>query len=149
MNEQIDPFYKTYRGAFSSLLRWHEVDAFWALLREQAGAGWYVYTIGKNPPAKTASVEELCRFIEEIDARLRREHEEDYCGIIYVDSKTEPTYIKIYDPKNLGVVCGIGREPIPPGWIISKLAPRSIEELPPQGEQAQGLWQRWRRRLKL
>jgi len=148
MTKQIEPFYKTYRGAFTSLLRWHDVDAFWAIVRERAGAGWYIYTIGNNPPEKTANVEDLCRFIEDIDARLRKEHEEDYCGIIYVDSKTEPSYIKIYNPKNLGVVCGIGREPIPPGWIISLLPPKPIEDLPALQEQSQSWWQRLRQKLK-
>ena len=149
MQQTIDPFYKTYRGAFTSLLRWHDVDAFWNVLREHAAAGWYIYNIGDKPPVQKASAAAVDHFIAEIDTRLRKEHEEDYCGIIYVDSKTDPTYIKIYNPKKLGVVCGIGREPIPPGWIISLLAPKPVEELPSLEEASPSWWQRLRQTLKL
>ncbi|MDH5180227.1 MAG: hypothetical protein OEZ39_07355 [Gammaproteobacteria bacterium] len=138
----IEPFYKAYRGAFSNLLRWHELEAFWQVLRRDADQGWYVYQTDSPPPAQPLSAEELQAFIEKIDTRLHTEHTEDYCGIVYVDSRTEPGFIKIYDPNNLGVVCGIGREPIFPGWIISRLAPLSLDGLPPLTEQKSPWWRR-------
>ena len=42
-----DPFAIAFRGHFTSLLRWEDLDAFWALVRNNAGAGWYVYAIGE------------------------------------------------------------------------------------------------------
>lgn len=141
MNLDTEPFYQTYRGAFSNLLRWHELDAFWEVLRANASQGWYIYQTDQTPPEQPASAEELCAFIDKLDVQLREEHSEDYCGIVYVDDRTAPSYIKIYDPKNLGVVCGIGREPIFPGWIISKLKPCSLEQLPPLAVEKSG----WRR----
>lgn len=142
MTTTLAPFYNAYRGAFSNLLRWHELDSFWQVLRDQAGQGWYVYQTDQVPPADTMSADALNQFINEIDQQLHAEHQEDYCGIVYVDDRTEPAFIKIYDPKNLGVVCGIGREPIFPGWIISKLQPLSLEQLPPLTEPKQSLWQK-------
>lgn len=142
MAEQTDPFYITYRGAFSNLLRWHDLDAFWQVLRESATQQWYIYFTEQAPPEKPASAEELLAFIDEIDKSLRKEHAEDYCGIVYVDDRSTPAYIKIYDPANLGVVCGISREPIFPGWIISTLPPRPLAQLPPLPEQKTSWWRR-------
>lgn len=142
MNKAVDPFYIAYRGAFISLLKWPDLKAFWQVLSEQADNGWYIYSTVEVPPEQPASADELKHFIHEMDAHLRVQHDEDYCGIVYVDSKTEPTYIKIYDPKNLGVVCGIGREPIFPGWILSRLAPHSLARLPPLDTEMKPWWRR-------
>lgn len=116
---QTPPFLNTFHGSFVNMLRWHQLDALWDTLRQQADAGWYAYAIGETPPDTTLSAEELESFVSEIDALLRREHEEDYCGIVYVDNPTAPRMIKIYDPNNLGVVCGFSEAPPLPGWILS------------------------------
>ena len=142
MKNPIDPFYIAYRGSFTSLLKWPDLDAFWQVLSDQADKGWYIYITSEAPPVQVASKDELRAFIRKLDQHLHQEHAEDYCGIVYTDSKTEPAYIKIYDPQNLGVVCGIGREPIFPGWIISRLQPRTLDELPPLQDKAKPWWRR-------
>jgi len=142
MNKAIDPFYTAYRGAFSSLLKWPDLDSFWQVLLKQSDKAWYIYTTADAPPEQTASARVLNQFVLEMDKRLHTEHDEDYCGIVYTDSKTDPTYIKIYDPKNLGVVCGIGREPVFPGWILSLLAPRALDSLPPIVDKPRPWWRR-------
>ncbi len=142
MKESIDPFYKAYRGAFTSLLKWPDLDAFWQVLLSQADEGWYVYRTSDAPPEEALTPTELEAAIRKIDLYLRKEHDEDYCGIVYTDSKDEPTYIKVYDPNNLGVVCGIGREPIFPGWIISRIPPRTLQNLPPLMDEARSWWRR-------
>jgi hypothetical protein len=124
MNDNLNQtFLSAFRGNFAGLLRWSELDAFWTVLKQQAGAGWYIYTIGEAPPPTPLSANELIHFIDELDVLLHSEHKEDYCGIVYVDSKTSPTFIKVYDPNNLGVVCGYSDNPPLPGWIISQLRP--------------------------
>lgn len=143
MGNPLSSFYAAYRGAFSNLLRWHELDTFWDVLRKQAAQEWYIYQTDQTPPAAPVSEQALQAFITEIDQRLHQEHKEDYCGIVYVDDRQQPSFIKIYDPKNLGVVCGIGREPIFPGWIISKLQPLTLEQLPPLDEKKLPWWQRF------
>lgn len=142
MSKEIDPFYVTYRGAFTSLLKWPDLDAFWQVLSRQTDKNWYIYITAESPPELPASQDELNAFIKQIDQHLHQAHDEDYCGIVYTDSKTEPSYIKIYDPKNLGVVCGIGREPIFPGWIISQLPPKPLDSLPPLPNEARPWWRR-------
>ena len=118
-----NPFYTAFRGHFTGVLSWEDLDAFWAVMRRKAAAGWYVYAIGEAPPAVPSTAEQVGNFLSEIDALLRREHQEDYCGIVYTDSKTEPSMIKIFDPNNLGVQCGFSDNPPLPGWVMSLLPP--------------------------
>ena len=143
MHKPIDPFYIAYRGAFTSLLKWSDLNAFWLVLSSQADRGWYIYTTAEPAPGQAASPDELRDFIRKIDRHLHTAHDEDYCGIVYTDSKIEPTYIKIYDPKNLGVVCGIGREPIFPGWIISQLPPQALDGLPALADETKPWWRKF------
>ncbi len=137
----LDPFYEKFKGSFSSCLRWEDLDDLWETLRQHADNGWYIYAIGENTPVKPATATELETFISEIDSLLHREHEEDYCGIVYADNKTEPSFIKIYDPNNLGVSCGFSDDPPLPGWILSLLAPKPLEDKSVLTAQRKRWWQ--------
>ncbi|HQU14595.1 MAG: hypothetical protein B7Z66_04525 [Chromatiales bacterium 21-64-14] len=130
------------RGSFQGILRWEQLDRFWEVLRQRAGDGWYLYAVGETPPTAPAPAETLLNFVEEITPMLRREHGEDYCGIVYVDDFDAPTFVKIYDPNNLGVSCGSSDNPPLPGWILSRLVPTDLHALPPPGGR-----RRWWRRL--
>ena len=138
-----NPFYSAFRGHFTSLLRWEDLDAFWKVVRENAAAGWYVYAIGEPAPVQPSTAEQVNNFLNEVDTLLRKEHQEDYCGIVYTDSKTEPSMIKIFDPNNLGVQCGFSDNPPLPGWVMSQLPPVSLkdDDHRPEGRK------RWWRRL--
>lgn len=136
-----DPFYLAFRGRFSGILTWEDLDAFWQVVRDQAG-GWYVYAIGEAPPATPASVEQVHAFLNEIDVLLRREHQEDYCGIVYTDSRTEPSMIKIFDPNNLGVQCGFSDNPPLPGWVMSRLPPAELHDRAHRPEGRKRWWRR-------
>ena len=120
---QSDPFQDAMKGSFKSVLKWPQLSEFWARLTEQADDHWYVYPVGESVPAATLARQELLDFIGEIDALLHREHEHDYCGIVYVDDLQTPSIIKVYDPNNLGVSCGFSTNPPLPGWVISRLSP--------------------------
>lgn len=143
---ETDPYLTAFRGGFVNLLRWPQLDALWDTLKQQADAGWYIYAIGETPPTATASALELTAFAEEIDALLRREHQEEYCGIVYVDDPAAPRFIKIYDPHNLGVVCGFSEAPPLPGWTLSLDPPSDLPHaFPPPGNRRrwwQRLWQK-------
>jgi len=135
-----NPYLAAFRGSFTSALRWPQLDALWQRVRAQP-ADWYVYAVGEEPPDKPASEHELLRFIDEVDALLRREHDEDYCGIVYADRPQAPAMIKIYDPHNLGVTCGYSTNPPLPGWVLSRLAPVDLEA----ARQAAGRRRWWQR----
>lgn len=116
-------FMSAFRGAFTSALRWPQLDALWEAVRLQSEASWYIYAVGEPPPANCATRQQLHRFIDEVDGLLRREHGEEYCGIVYADDLQRPSFVKIYDPNNLGVSCGFSDNPPLPGWVLSKLKP--------------------------
>jgi hypothetical protein len=111
-------------------------------VRERAGEGWYLYAIGEEPPRAAADAAQVLRFIDEIDRLLRAEHDEDFCGIVYADDLAAPALIKIYDPNNLGVVCGYSDNPPLPGWVMSKLPP---VDLPATQLVAKGRRRWWQR----
>ncbi len=141
---ESDPYLSAFRGSFVSMLRWPQLDELWHNLRRDGSKKWYAYAIGELPPSATLSDDELVRFITEIDALLRREHDEDYCGIVYVDDRDDPRFIKIYDPNNLGSVCGSSGAPPPlPGWTLSTLPPTDLRAAFP----LPGNRRRWWRRL--
>ena len=117
-----------FKGRFTSLMRWHHLDEFWDNFKKQVDDSWYIYHVGDVPPESPVSRQKLIQFINEIDTLLRDEHDEDYCGIVYTDSKDAPSYIKIFDPHNLGVSCGYSEKPPLPGWILSKIPPIELEE---------------------
>jgi len=122
-------FMQAFRGSFTSALRWHHLDALWERLNERAADGWYLYAIGETPPEEPASAEHVRDFLKEMDALLRKEHDEDYCGIVYADDLEEPSFVKIYDPHNLGVSCGYSDNPPLPGWLMTRIRPYDLEPL--------------------
>ncbi len=135
-------FLSRFRGSFSGVLRWDQLDRFWERLRAGVDDGWYVYAVGEAPPTAPVAAARLLAFIDELDPLLRREHDEDYCGIVYADDLDAPTFVKIFDPNNLGVSCGYSDNPPLPGWILSRIPPADLGALPPPGGR-----RRWWRRL--
>jgi hypothetical protein len=135
-------YLQAFRGRFYGVLRWEQLDRLWERVRARAGAGWYLYAVGEPPPEAPSSAERVCTFIDEIDALLRREHQESFCGIVYADSLESPRFVKIFDPSNLGVVCGYSEHPPLPGWVLSTLTPVDLPGAiaPPGGRRR--WWQR-------
>jgi len=142
MTEQNSEYLLQFRGGFTSALRWNHLDELWATLRGDA-EGWFVYAVGEQPPREVVSAEQLLTFINEVDALLRAEHEEDYCGIVYADNLSNPKIVKIYDPNNLGVSCGYSDNPPLPGWVLSRTEPVDLpsQQVLPKNRQ------RWWKRL--
>lgn len=125
--KQADSAYlAAFRGSFTSALRWPQLDALWQRVRAQP-EGWFIYAVGEPPPGAASSGADLLHFIDQIDALLHREHDEDYCGIVYADDPANPAMVKIYDPNNLGVSCGYSDNPPLPGWVLSRLPPEDLE----------------------
>jgi len=130
-------YLKAFRGNFTSTMRWHDLDAFWEKLKASADDHWYIYAVGEEPPPRTVVKSDLLNFIDSIDELLRKEHDEEYCGIVYIDDKEAPEFVKIFDPNNLGVSCGFSEKPPLPGWILSRIQPVELEAAlyPPKNRQ--------------
>ncbi len=119
-------FKKACAGRFISIMSWDELAQFWERLKARSAQDWYIYATDNAPPNTTVDSRAFCDFVNEIDTLLRAQHEEDYCSIVFVDSMSAPSILKIYDPNNLGVVCGYSDNPPLPGWILSRLPPAEI-----------------------
>ncbi len=141
--QSIDPYVKKFKqGRFESLMRWAQLEQFWQNLRPQIDDNWYVYAVGEKSPETTRSQQQVLSFIDEIDQLLRREHDEDYCGVVYADDHKTPEFIKIFDPNNLGVSCGFSENPPLPGWIMSKMKPVDLQEALQPANNRRRWWQK-------
>ena len=131
-----------FKGRFTSAMRWPQLDDLWHALRGKNDGAWYVYAIGEEPPTEPVDTGKLDTFITEIDALLRREHDHDYCGIVYADNLSDPAIIKIYDPNNLGVSCGFSDNPPLPGWVLSRMPPVDLPEAMQPPNNRRRWWQK-------
>ena len=132
-----------FRGRFLGMRKWEDLDQLWQRVKSNDGQRWYIYHVGDPLPSEPVEQVMLKRFIDEIDTLLRAEHEQDYCGIVYVDDPLAPTFIKIFDPNNLGVSCGFSDNPPLPGWVMSDIPPVDLPSaFPPPGNR-----RRWYQRL--
>ncbi len=137
-----DTFEQRFRGHFTGILSWDHLTTFWATVRSRADAGWYIYAVGEGVPTMPAGGAEVTRFVDEIDRLLRADHDEDYCGIVYADDKMAPTFIKIFDPHNLGVSCGSSKNPPLPGWILCLIPPTPLHSNRIMPANRQRWWQK-------
>lgn len=141
MNTQ-HPYLEKFYGYFRSLMHWDDFDHFCTTLSEKADSKWYIYAVGDKVPEHTASIDQFYSFIESVNQLLHKEHDESYCGIVYADSIENPSFIKFYDPNNLGSSCGSSSHPPPlPGWILSRIAPINLHQAIPQTGNRRRWWQ--------
>ena len=142
MTETSSPFLSTYRGYLSSILKWEDLDTLWQTLRSRGSDNWYIYALGESLPQQSSTTEQLNTFITEIDKLLHQEHDEDYCGIVYVDDRESPGLVKIYDPNHLGSSCGPGWGEVLPGWVLSTMPPVDLQATAPLPNNRRRWWQK-------
>ena len=140
MNDMTDNFAARMKGRFYGLLQWSDLDKLWARVRAKP-EGWYASLTGHEPPVAAMTADELNKFITEIDALLRREHDYNYCGVVYVDEPETPTLLKIFDPHNMGSGCRVGGEPIAPLWVLSRIQPTLMVNSAPLSNSRHRWWQ--------
>lgn len=135
-------FLTRFRGPFQGVLRWPQLDDLWDTIRQTPDKQWYVYAVGEAPPSSPSEHDKLVGFLGQLNQLLQKEHDEDYCGVVYTDDFNDPTYIKIFDPNNLGVSCGSSDNPPLPGWVLSLTPPADLPlAFPPPGNRRRW-WQK-------
>ncbi|MBZ0092582.1 MAG: hypothetical protein ACYC2R_04215 [Burkholderiales bacterium] len=117
-------FDRLFNGLLYSLMSWQQLTDFWPKI--DTASGWYLYAVGQALPEAPANNSQVGKFIKELDALLRQEHRESYCGIVYADDLDNPNLVKIYDPNHLGSACGSSKTVAVPGWIMSRMPPREL-----------------------
>ena len=130
----MSSFMSLYNGPLTGLMRWPQWDNLAAILNGENEDGWFVYYVGEEVPAVPLSGQQFERFMHEMDALLRSDHQEEYLGIVYADNIEQPAFVKIYDPNNLGSSCGSSGQRVLPGWTISRCEPVDLQaEFPNPG----------------
>lgn len=119
-------FNELFNGKFYGVLRWQQLNHIWDVVKSDEAESWYIYEINESTPETATKNNDLTLKIEQIDLHLRKEHDEDYCGIVYADNLENPEFIKVFDPENLGTSCSIAKTPPLPKWIISKVKPQVL-----------------------
>jgi len=145
MKASADPastFSRQMDGYLRGMLYWEQLDALWLRVRAEP-QGWYVSQLGEAVPSAPLEAQALSRFVDEIDALLRSEHRQNFCGVVYADVPELPTFIKIFDPRHMGSFCSCSSTPIPPRWVLSRSHPEPIQDDAP----ADGARRRWWSRL--
>jgi hypothetical protein len=137
-----DDFTAAFKGKFYGILKWHQLDELWVKVKKEKDEGWYLYAIGSEPPTELTQGNELEAVIDEINMLLRREHDEDYCGIVYADNLETPSFIKVFDPNNVGTSCSIAKTAPLPGWVISKMKPTDLSAPMKQTAKRRRWWDR-------
>lgn len=136
-NENL--FYTRLTGPFSGIVTWAQLTTLWSVVNERP-EGWYIYAVGETVPVSPADPDALVTFTREMDVLLHREHREEYCGIVYADDKAEPTFIKIFDPHNLGSSCGSSGMKTLPGWLLTRMPPELLDDHRPLPEGRKRWW---------
>jgi len=67
-------FMDAFRGRFTGILRWHQLDELWRKVLAGTGNRWYIYTVGEEVPRAAADADTLSVFVRHIDLRLRANH---------------------------------------------------------------------------
>jgi hypothetical protein len=125
--EESAIFEHRFTGRFIGMRRWSDYDRLAERL-VRSPEGWYVYMIGREPPSAPADAVDLAEFVRSITDLIKSEHDEKYCGIVYVDDPEQPSMVKIYDPNHLGSSCGSGGERVLPGWVLSRWRPGRLDD---------------------
>ncbi len=140
-NAESSDFMKSFKGKLFGVLRWKQLDDLWDIVKHDKVEGWYLYAIGEPIPTEKTKGERLNMFIDEINGLLRREHKEDYCGVVYTDNLNSPRLIKVFDPNNLGTSCSIATEAPLPSWVICKMKPEELSKNTVQTASRRRWWQ--------
>lgn len=141
MKSESELFWQQFNGNLKGMLRWEQLDALWQQVRALPH-GWYVAQLGQDVPDTPLDEAGLLRFVDEADVLLRREHQLNYCGIVFADNPSQPGFIKIFDPHNLGSACSHSSTPIMPLWVLCRTRPERLNTPAPQPNSRSNWWSR-------
>lgn len=110
----------------AGILDWDTLDQIWSAIQHSEHTQWYLH----NNDASNADYDRLNAVntsgdissgLTALKDYLRQSHPRDYCGLAFADSLTEPTLIRVFDPKYLTSMCNIYGNTPAPSWVISTM----------------------------
>lgn len=133
------PYWHQYTAPAKGILRWSDMEALWASL-ENSDHAWFVYDLNGDAPETPLDEATLHTAVQAARDVVNTGHDKECSGAVYVDNLANPTYIKVFDPLNMGTACGCSGVAIMPRWIISLSKPDRLPPAPPV--EKLGLWAR-------
>ena len=130
MKEKISTFsnqpVELMPGTIAGVIDWHVLDRIWHVIQHAGNSSWHVFENdtplpGDNRPNVVDTRGELASSLNALNDYLRQSHPHNYCGLVFTDSLTEPTLIRIFDPKLLTSMCNIYGNSPAPSWVISTI----------------------------
>jgi hypothetical protein len=120
-------YWNRYGGRFSGILKWEDLDGFWGRLQSSPDA-WYVFDPEQKIPLAAQTSQAFSETVATARALLETRREMSHSGAIYTDHMERPTFVKVFDPSNMGSACNISGQRTMPRWIFSHIPP---DPLPP------------------
>jgi hypothetical protein len=118
--------------------QWDDCNALFDTLISNPADDWYLYDTTTVLPVATIDAERLVTQLKSIKFIIETQHQERYCGIVYVDDLKNPNFVKIFHPNNLGKTCGSSEHPPIPQWLLSKIQPVDVVGKFDQSPEKQG-----------
>ena len=143
----VTAFESKLNGTLYGLMQWADWEQLQHRLRSEVSTRWYVTAAGAESPDAPLTPDALRQVVDAVAGLLKKDHLEDYLGIVYVDDVADPTLIKIYDPNNLGSSCGSIGYKVQPGWVLSLDPPVRVTTPVPLPGNRQRWWASLRARL--
>jgi len=123
-------FWQLFLSRSSGILRWEDMDAFWQDMQVATG-DWYVFDPSEDAPIAPLSGAALQAELKAAHKLVYARRELPMSGAVYVDNREAPSFIKVFDPSNMGSSCSCSTEPVMPRYIFSRAKPDSLPLAPP------------------
>jgi TusA-related sulfurtransferase len=113
-------------GTLAGVIEWHTLEQIWHVIHHANYSRWHVFENdtplpGSNRPNVVEPSGELASSLNALKDYLRQSHPQRYCGLVFADSFTEPTLIRVFDPKLVTSMCNIYGNTPAPSWVISTM----------------------------
>ena len=113
-------------STLAGIIDWDILDQIWHVIQHSDDSTWQVFNNdtplpGENRATIVDTSGGLASSLKALKAHLRQSHQHDYCGLVFTDSLTEPTLIRIFDPKFITSMCNIYGDTPAPSWVISTM----------------------------
>ena len=113
-------------GTLAGIIDWQVLDQIFSIIQHSDDPKWRLYSNDTPLPGDKRSKDvdtsgDLASSLQSLNAYLRQAHPRNYCGLVFTDSLTAPTLIRIFDPKFLTSMCNIYGNTPAPSWVISTM----------------------------
>ncbi len=113
-------------GTLAGIIDWQVLEQIFSRIQHSDDSKWHLYSHDTPLPGdkRSNAVDtsgDLASSLQSLNAYLRQAHPRNYCGLVFTDSLTVPTLIRIFDPKFLTSMCNIYGNTPAPSWVISSM----------------------------